>query len=629
MGFLFGLLMRFISRIADRLTSVGRFFEYLWFRSLDAAGNVTSVDRWFASFLYRLSWPFQWMSRRLQGSRGSENWFARGIHWVLTPFYFLVDRLDRLGRPRERTHSDRDWRADEERLNQRLNKDLQKTVAVKKLERTWISQLGRWAMAPFFGVADFLWQLLATRRAALWLWSLPVVLILGLLASVFWFAPFSQDPRVVARYETALSQAIKSGDSEKVKLYRLKLAQLGSSTMRGEYQTALALSERGEVLEAFELMKKLAPLDTVGFEGAHFWIAQKMIEGDLNVPAPESLRIALLHLEKIRARTGDEPEIRLLEGLAYARLGRVPAAINVLTPIANSNVVASFLLMEIYAAQGQRPQAREQAIIVHRKLNEAIADGRELSEDQRRWQATATNIIGDAKLAAAAVEQWYQANPNSVDARVNRARLLLQQVSQWCQRPDPAKLDEMKENLTLAAATIPLEHAEMVSAVATMICQRKKQQVLIESLYQQLLNDEKVSGIIVESFGTMAAVDQDWNTADGLLRRATTVSPEWGNAWNNWAYVISAAFPERLEEALRHVDRAIQINSDNPDYRETRGMIYYKLRNYEQAITDLEIAINGINELASVHAALADSHRRLGNDSVAEIYERQISRRRN
>ncbi len=629
MGFLIGLMMRFVGWISDGLSSVGRFFDHLFVRGLDAAGQITSVDRWIGPALLWVFWPVRWFFGLIASSGGSESWFARTIAWILWPFFYVVDRLDRIGRPAERQFTERDFERDEEQLEKRLSRSVEKTTVKENLSRTWVSRLGDFAAAPFVGSGEFVWQLLSTRRAGLWLWSLPLLLIGGLLASVYFIAQFGQDPRIVARYEAALSQAIKAGDSDKTQLYRMKLAQLGSSTVRGEYQTALALSESGKTSEAYELMKKLAPDNQVGFEGAHFWIAQKLIEGSLEVSAPESLRLALKHLELLRTRTGDEPELRLLEGLAFARLGEIPAAINTLTPIADSNVVASFLLMEVYASRGKSAEAKAQAVNVHRKLTQAIQQGQELTEDQRKWQTAATKVIGDTKLATEAVEQWYQANPTSVEARVNRTQLLLQQVNEWCRSPNPANLEDIKQKLIQAAATVPYEQAGMVSAVATIICQQKKQNDMAEALYQQLLEEEQLSGIIIESFGTMAAVEKDYNLADALLRRATTASPDWGNGWNNWAFVISAAFPERLEEALRHVERAITINPDNPDYRETRGMIFYKLRNYEQAIVDLEIAINGINELDSVHAALADSHRRLGNNSVAEIYERQITRRRN
>lgn len=628
MGYLFGLLMRFVSWIGDLATSVGRFFEYLFFRGLEVAGQIFTVDRWISRALFQMSWPVRWFFSLFAGTQESENLIARWVAWVLWPFFYVVDRLDRLGSPREGSFSDREFHDDEQLVNKRLDKDIQKNVVAHKLAQSWVSRLGRIVQAPFVGVADFFWQLLTTRRAGLWIWSMPLILIAGLLAGVF-FTQNGQDPRFVARYEAALSDAIKVGDSDKIKLYRLKLAQLGSSTVRGEYQMALAMSERGEVAEAYELMKKLAPEDQIGFEGAHYWIAVSLVEGKLDVPAPQSLHLALKHVELLKVRMGEGSEVRLLEGLAYARLGRIPAAINSLTPIASSNLVASFLLMEIYNTEGQREQARAQAFNVHRKLTQAIDQGQELTDDQRRWQTAATKIIGDVQLAAESVEQWYLANPTSVEARVNRTRLLLQQVNDWFRSPDAATLSATKEKLIQATASVPTEQAGMLSTVSSILYQQKKQNPIIETLYQELLADPQLSGIVVEAFGSMAAVDQDWNTAEALFQRATTVSPDWGNAWNNWAYVISAAFPERLDEALRHVDRAIQLNPDNPDYHETRGMINYKLRNYEEAISDLEIAANGINELKSVHAALADSHRRLGNPKAAEIYEQQISRRRN
>lgn len=626
---------RRINRRLARRSLRGSFLErwfgrIVWpfFWLVDSLSRVFRRESFLGRWFGRIVWPFFWLVDSISLMSLRESFLGRLLGWIVWPFFWLVDSLDRMGRRKEHAVDEKQLKAEQERISRRQTQEIRAKAQIEALKGTWVSRIGSVALAPIFGGADFLWQFFASRRLSLWLWSLPILVSLGLLACVFMFTQFGNDPRVVVRYEAALSQAIKANDQEKIKLYRLKLAQLGSSTHRGEYQTALSLAGRGELAEAYEIMKKLTPVGQPGFEGAHFWIAQNLIEGRLDVPEPENLILAVKHLERLRSRTGDQPEIRLLEGLAYAGLGQIPAAVNALSPIANSNVVASFVLMEIFSAQGQQAEARIQALNVHRQLTQAENQGETLNEDQRKWLTAATAVIGDAKLAASAVEQWYRANPDSVEARVHRARILLQEVITWSRKPTQSEVEKMYQNLAQAAATVPIEQADMLTGIAHSIGTSRKQNDVMEALYQRLLSDEKLSGIIIESFGTLAALDQDWKTAHELLLRATTISPELGNAWNNLAYVISVAFPDRLEEGMRYADKAVTLNPNNPDYRETRGMIYYKLGNYELAVADLEIAANGVNELASVHAALADSHRRLGNNSLAELYEQQLRRRR-
>ncbi len=623
MGFIIGLIMRFFAWVGDRLTVMGRFFEALFFGALDGVSRLDRVGRPFAWLFYQLTAPFRWVGERLRGSgesRGLAAWLVARLLW---PFHALIDRLDRLGRPAERTLDEGDMESDERRLQARLDQDLKQQKKTAELQRSWVSRLGQVFMEPFAGVFFFFRQLLGTRGAELYLWGFPVALIVGLLGSVILWQRFAADSNLVPRYETALAQAIKAGDTDKAELYRIKLAQLGSATRRGEFQTALALAEQGKTAEAYESMLKLAPVDRPGMEGAHFWIAQNLINGTLGVAPPESLNLALKHLEHLKTRVGNEAEVRLLEGLTLARLGRVPAAINALTPIAEQNVVAAFILMEIYSNQGQRAAARQQALVVNRKLTQLIDEGQTLNEDQLKWRLMATRVIGDEKLAAESIEQWYKSNPDSEEARVNRTRLLVQEVARWCQQPNLATVDAMKQKMQEAANTVPLPQVGMVASLAGAMARGRTQSPGIAALYRALLDDASTSGLLLESFGTAAALQQDWATADVLLGRATEATPTWGAAWNNRAYVLSMAFPDRLTEALGYAERAVGMDEFNPDYRETRGMLNYKLKNFEAAIADLEIAMNGANDLKSVHAALADSHRRLGNPALAEVYERR------
>jgi tetratricopeptide (TPR) repeat protein len=149
----------------------------------------------------------------------------------------------------------------------------------------------------------------------------------------------------------------------------------------------------------------------------------------------------------------------------------------------------------------------------------------------------------------------------------------------------------------------------------------------LEALYQALIAQEQLPGVLLENFGTVAAMQEDWSNADTLLARAAAVMPDAAIIWNNRAVAVRKGFPQRLEESLQYADRAIELEDGNADFRETRGMIHYNLGNYEAAVEDLEIALNGVNRLELVKTTLVDCYRRLGNDSLADLYEQQPVRR--
>jgi tetratricopeptide (TPR) repeat protein len=205
--------------------------------------------------------------------------------------------------------------------------------------------------------------------------------------------------------------------------------------------------------------------------------------------------------------------------------------------------------------------------------------------------------------------------------------LLLVEVTNWCNNPQLEKLDEIKTRLLAAAETVPTDRAGAVGSVAVLIARNREANPGLDALYQALLAEEKLPGVLLESFGTVAAVQEEWATADNLLARAAEAMPDSALVWNNRAVAVRKGFPQRLEESLRYADRAIELEDGNADFRETRGMIHYNLGNYEAAIEDLEIALNGVNRLELVKTTLADCYRRLGNDAVAELYEKQLARR--
>jgi len=563
---------------------------------------------------------------RIASLSAGDRFMARFFAYLVSPFQRLVDTLDRLGgRSPEKVV---DPVAEERKLNTALRRQQLEAERLKELQRSWVSRLGRAFLSPIQGFSDFVWAFVSSRPAGILIWSLPLVAILAVLTVAVYQSQVLDRSLVAARYEVALSDAIRAGETEQADLFRLKLEQLGVRTDRGAYRAALAEAEAGNLSAAYRQMSSIAPFEEPGFPAAHFWIAQNAIDGQLDLQPPESLHVALRHLEHMRTRMGNQSEIYFLQGLAHYHLQQFPAAIDALSRITTRLPAATALLMELHQRNGAPQLAREQAVALHRQLQQMVTEGEVLTEDQFRWQAAATELIGDTQLAQTAVNQWYRRNPDSPDARLYQGTTLLLQLDRWLQRPDPGEVETAVEHFVEASRLIPESRYVLIWQRAARIEQLRNQVPAVKQLYQATLASEDVSGIVLEFFGTAAATREDWGLADQLYERATRAAPEWSRTWNNWAYVLNTAFPQRRQEALTLADRALALDPDNPDYYETRGMIYFNLQQYELAIADLEVAINGVNDLDAVAQALADSHRQLGNIAVANLYQSQVKRRR-
>ncbi len=515
---------------------------------------------------------------------------------------------------------------DEAALKLALQKKAAEARRKRELANSWAGRLGNLALVPIRGIIVFAAYYFRTRSLALVWWGIPFFAIVALLLTASSYTLFSDRAGLAFRYERALVDAIKAGNAEQADRFRLKLEQLGVLTDRGEYRVALALEKSGDLTGAYRRMQSLAPHDRPGFPGAHFWIAQNLLDGKLEHPSAEAIPLAIDHFRQLRVQVGSQPDLNFLEAVAHFRLEHFEAAWNLLLQIERRFPAANALLMDICLRYREKDQAREHALALLRQLKQATSEGRELSDDERQWELAAAKLIGDTNAVNTAIESWYRSNPNSLEARANRGILLLRKVDEWLERPDEKTVSATADKLVAAAQMIPAENFQLVKDRLTYLIRNKSKSPALEQLYANVVANAGLPVLAIEHFGALAAIQQEWVMADQLLSRALQVDPQLAVGWNNRAYVLNAAFPKRRMEALDCATRAVEIDSINPDFRETRGMIYFKLKRWDEAIADLEIAANGVRDLDSIHLALAECFQQTGRPDLAEIYRQQVKK---
>ncbi|QEG22423.1 tetratricopeptide repeat protein [Mariniblastus fucicola] len=481
------------------------------------------------------------------------------------------------------------------------------------------------------------------RLRPYFIWGFVLLTLVGAAGLFLFRANRGYSKRLAERYELALAAAIESGDEHEAELFRRKLSQLGVSTDAGEFRTALALAEKGDVSGAYEMMQTMASADSPGYPWAHFWQAQQLIDGKLDVPTNEALPLALRHLEQVKTRSGKLAQINYLEGVAYVKMGQVDAAVDALEQASAEVPVANALLMELRRSSGDVEKAKSDAKKIRKYLSGKKIDGEKLTDVELRWQTSAARLLGDVDAETDAVQQWYEANPEDPRARFNQAVIHLRTVNAWLDEVDDRWLVEDAripvQQLVDAAQLMPVGDYDRVRATLGEIWQKRKSSTTVQSYYDRLMGfddakdaetaaaDESslpmLTGKAIEFFGTSAAMEADWQAADRLLGLATESDPEWSHAWNNRAFVVGEGFPDRLEEAVGYADRAIELEPNNAEFHETRGMLNMKLQRWESAVSDLEIAVNGlVGQNKSIHRVLSQAHRRMGNENLAQTHER-------
>jgi cellulose synthase operon protein C len=121
---------------------------------------------------------------------------------------------------------------------------------------------------------------------------------------------------------------------------------------------------------------------------------------------------------------------------------------------------------------------------------------------------------------------------------------------------------------------------------------------------------------ILKLLATSYAMSQQrYADAETLYREILAKTPKDADAMNNLAYIMGLS-GTKLDEALKHVNRAMEIAGPRPDMLDTRGTIYLAMNQTDQALADLKKATADSTE-ASRFLHLAQAYDRAGNSSAA------------
>ncbi|TWT52655.1 Tetratricopeptide repeat protein [Rubripirellula amarantea] len=122
--------------------------------------------------------------------------------------------------------------------------------------------------------------------------------------------------------------------------------------------------------------------------------------------------------------------------------------------------------------------------------------------------------------------------------------------------------------------------------------------------------------------GTAALMKDDVERATTSLELAAKELPRSGAILNNLAVALSMRGDEHLERALKISEQAISTTPNaTPHFYETRGQILFRLKRYQDAITDLELALSVPSLAPQAHLSLAVCYRELGEPELAKMHE--------
>jgi tetratricopeptide (TPR) repeat protein len=461
-------------------------------------------------------------------------------------------------------------------------------------------------------------ELLLSRQLNRLIRGLPSLVIAIAVAILFWIGTRTNSATLTIRYLDAAKTALDQDDVKAADVFLRTVVDDSGGDCRRLYELAVAsLKQRDDEL-ARRLMARIAPVGALGYGPAHLWLAKDLLRRKRQLSGED---VAVLESHLRHAIAGKQHfEARVLLARLYASTQRLPDAVELMETVVEAKPEAHVELArwnarldDLDAAKHHARQATEYC-----QLRLAV-DPQDI--DVRLLLAESQLLLGDAAKAFGILREGLA---NSRDQRLRDALVQLHVLlSDAVRKRDETKLEAAIQILEKALAIDP-GHALVLERLSSLCAQREPDRERVRAILQQSLAYGHESAAAHFILGTIASVDEDYDTAVRQLEKSLELRPEMAAAMNNLAWCLAHGPEPDLNRALKLVDQALAIAPDRAQYLETRGQIRAKLGDWNDAIVDLERALPGIPDCVQLHQTLALAYEKTGEAEKARAHRSRV-----
>jgi tetratricopeptide (TPR) repeat protein len=140
-----------------------------------------------------------------------------------------------------------------------------------------------------------------------------------------------------------------------------------------------------------------------------------------------------------------------------------------------------------------------------------------------------------------------------------------------------------------------------------------------------VIEDPELLSQFYSSLGSVYFKTNKWTECENSFEQALIQNPDNATALNNYAYYLGLK-KVQLDKALGIVQYAVSMQPNNAIYLDTFGFILFQKKQYQAAVTQLEIAVQLNATDQEIWEHLGDSYFMLGNETKAmECWNKGLS----
>lgn len=453
-----------------------------------------------------------------------------------------------------------------------------------------------WTFFPTLGRFVIRWSY--TRNYRLLWRAVPAMLIALLVFLGLFIRPFYDDDAKARHYREAAQKALMHETYKTASLYFNRLQQLDALDDDTRFRAALVRQRANDIHGARAMMQKLAPLeDKRGHGPAHLWIAQFVASGQANLPPRDTRRLVETHLQHAISANPEDVAARFMLATYYSDLEQFDRAEEQLKQLMELRPDLRLAMVELYARQGKVEQTRKQAQL----LVTYFSRSDDLSPASYAAWAEAYATLDDYENAERVMKKAVRELPNDENLNQALSRVYTTWAAHLGQAEDTAESLGQRIGLLDKAVTLTPADPAPWAAIAHLTRHEGKTAEHARALLNPILADGTAPATVHMILGTIAAEVENYKLAKVHLEQAVALHPAGAVALNNLAWVLGLeGSADNLKRARELSNQAVERQPASAPFRETRGQILVKLEQWSDAVTDLELALAGMDKKANM-----------------------------
>ena len=470
----------------------------------------------------------------------------------------------------------------------------------------------------FTGAGNFLYEWIVSRPYIALGPAIPGVLIAIAMCFVVYLLSFSKNEWRNDFYRSVLTQSTSANDDQLARLALANLADRAPEQTDLQIRRALLEEKMGNKNEALRAMAILA---TQKNPAAAYWLAINSYPLTDLEQWPEEKHQQFRSLMAIASSETSKSGVvlgsRVLMAQYLVGIGASAEAIVNLESVAIENKELLLVTASLHDQLKNKESANVWAVraeaYYRNKLLSVPTD-----VDARMNLAKALLIQGRAEDVATTLSDGFRITKDP-QLSIAGGEALAGWANQ-IQASQPVTEENLLKRLQLVTRAVelaPQNHVVLESLINTALQCTDSANPKVAEMRASLLGKVDADKLHFIQ-GTVELLKGNYEEADTHLQLAAASTSNIPGVLNNLAVVLSQKKDPDLKRALALANAALKNAPDHPYLRETRGQILLKMKEYHEAIPDLEFALSAKELEVPIHLSLATAYEAIGLLEVAQ-----------